>query len=576
MPNSNQNPANIVFSPEEFIKFCYRNLLEREVDKQGLKDWLEYFENNHDLEFVVSNFINSDEFITRQLWKINERVMQPILGKTTCIIGEKIPLNRDDLLSWYQKASQLIFDDKDEKISLNNQNLVVENKDDHQFTVAIINSLYKGRKYIKYFIENMVNQTIFPECQLIIIDAQSPENEKEIIEQYCLKFPNIKYIRSEEKIRIYDAWNFAINHSDTEFITNANVDDLHRKDALELKVKALRDNPDVDVAYSDVYYSFIPNFPFEKVAKCGLKSNLPIANKDNLMLFNSPHNAPLWRRSVHEKIGFFNNKYQSAADYEFWLRAVFSGVKFTKISQPVTLYYNNPHGISTDKDSLSIKEGEEIVEFYEELLDSNDNNSWDKYYALINETKKQQNSIKLDILKEEFRQKILILEDKNLQLNHHNHELKNKQDVLNNKYEELNQVQQKLELITNSNFWRMRSLWFKFKKFFRPNLQDELLIEIESCQEKIPDFENFKPVLDVNKLDYFDNLLKELNLDNSDEKLGLLEETIQQQSLNIEHQILNINNISDRILSVENKISEFRNVVKMIEQTNFWKLKKYW
>ena len=48
--------------------------------------------------------------------------------------------------------------------------------------ISIITSLYKGGEYIKGFLEDIVNQTIFKDkCELIIIDANSPDNEKDII-----------------------------------------------------------------------------------------------------------------------------------------------------------------------------------------------------------------------------------------------------------------------------------------------------------------------------------------------------------------------------------------------------------
>ena len=51
--------------------------------------------------------------------------------------------------------------------------------------ISIITSLYKGKDFIKGFLEDIVNQTIFKEkCELIIIDANSPDKEKDIILEY--------------------------------------------------------------------------------------------------------------------------------------------------------------------------------------------------------------------------------------------------------------------------------------------------------------------------------------------------------------------------------------------------------
>ena len=56
--------------------------------------------------------------------------------------------------------------------------------------ISIITSLYKGGAHIKGFLDDIVNQTIFEEkCELIIIDANSPDNEKDIILEYQRNFP---------------------------------------------------------------------------------------------------------------------------------------------------------------------------------------------------------------------------------------------------------------------------------------------------------------------------------------------------------------------------------------------------
>ena len=56
--------------------------------------------------------------------------------------------------------------------------------------VSIITSLYKGGDFIKGFLDDIVSQTIFDEkCELIIIDANSPDNEKDIILEYQKKQP---------------------------------------------------------------------------------------------------------------------------------------------------------------------------------------------------------------------------------------------------------------------------------------------------------------------------------------------------------------------------------------------------
>lgn len=234
--------------------------------------------------------------------------------------------------------------------------------------VSIITSLYRGSSFLEFFLENITAQTIFKDdCELVIVNVAPSEGETELIEQYQKKFENIQLITVEERIGIYQAWNLAIDRSSGEFITNANVDDLRRQDSLELQAKALIEQPDVSVVYSDVFYTFFPNLPFELSAKCGLKTNLPAVNKFNLLRCNSPHNAPMWRRSLHEKVGSFDASFQSVGDHDFWIRACLEGAKFHKIEDTLISYFFNPQGMSTRKDSPAEMEGYKLVDFYKSI-----------------------------------------------------------------------------------------------------------------------------------------------------------------------------------------------------------------
>ena len=68
---------------------------------------------------------------------------------------------------------------------------------------------------------------------------------------------------------------------------------------------------------------------------------------------------PMWRKSLHENNGLFDDSYRSAGDWEFWLRCAFNGSQFKKYSQPLGLYYFNPQGVSTNTDNEEWKREEE-------------------------------------------------------------------------------------------------------------------------------------------------------------------------------------------------------------------------
>lgn len=232
--------------------------------------------------------------------------------------------------------------------------------------VSIITSIYNGDEFIEPFLQDITRQTIFEEkCELILINANSPGNEEEVINKYLEKYPNnIVYKKLDEDPGIYGVWNLGVEMATGEYLTNANLDDRKAPWSLERHAKMLFANEDVDLVYADMAITNKPNETWEVNTAGTQKYNFPEFSYDNLKMINMPHASPMWRKTIHDKHGKFNDKYRSAGDWEMWLRAAAAGSKFKKIHDCLGLYFFNPKGISTNPDNFDWKREEER-EIYE-------------------------------------------------------------------------------------------------------------------------------------------------------------------------------------------------------------------
>jgi glycosyltransferase involved in cell wall biosynthesis len=207
--------------------------------------------------------------------------------------------------------------------------------------VSIITSLFKGDKFIESFMREIVKQTIFDQCELIIINANSPEDEEAIILPYVERYSNIIYIKLVKDPGIYGVWNMAIKLARGEYIVNANVDDGFRYNALGKYMYVLDKNPDIDLVYSD--YCLVEAFPTSfyaiKYAKIRRKRDFSLSA---LAFECLPNCHPMWRKSMHEKYGYFDDTYFSTGDYEMWIRAALQGSKFKRIPEILGFFYNDP------------------------------------------------------------------------------------------------------------------------------------------------------------------------------------------------------------------------------------------
>lgn len=229
--------------------------------------------------------------------------------------------------------------------------------------VSVICSLWRGGDFIERYLENITSQTIFEDrCELIVIDAASPEGESEAVARYAARFGHrIVYHRMPYRAGIYVAWNVGIGLARGRHLTNANLDDLRRADSLELQAATLDALPHVDVVYQDFLYSADPDADFATIAGARVTSDLPLVTRNGLFATNPPHNAPMWRSMLHDRVGLFDERFRSAGDYDFWVRAILKGATFYKINDPHVAYYYNPEGISSSRETTGIREGREVL-----------------------------------------------------------------------------------------------------------------------------------------------------------------------------------------------------------------------
>ena len=234
----------------------------------------------------------------------------------------------------------------------------------HNPRVSIITSIYKADDQIEGFLEDIVEQTYFDKCELVIVDGASPGKEFGTINEYQKRHSNILYHRLEKDPGIYGCWNHAILNSSGQYLTNANVDDRRAFSQIEEFVSVLDADSGLDMVYSQTFVTRNPNETFyDNSSNYQLYPTHPFSKE--AMVKCLPGCQPLWRRDMHSKAGYFDSSYRFAGDWEMWLRAVRSGSRFTMLDGVYGLYYHNPDGLSTNVSSQKERFDEEKKVFWE-------------------------------------------------------------------------------------------------------------------------------------------------------------------------------------------------------------------
>jgi GT2 family glycosyltransferase len=355
-----QPPGSRWLLPElpdgRFVQLAHETMLGRGCQPHELVRWRERLEHGEVSREGLLEALHDEA--RRVAERDAARLHEPETGFHVMGTGRRVTEQ-----NWQERAQELAREPAGPRATASTPPLHLRGSP--RLRISAITSLYAGGEHIGRFLENMVGQTIFAEyAELIFIDANSPDGEQAVIERYQRRWPNIRYVRLPEQVGIYEAWNLALNMARGEYLTSANVDDLRRSDSLEQQAALLEQLPFVDVVYQDFFYTLDPTLSFDEAAAFGFKSDLPLVTPQGLMALNPPHNAPMWRRRLHDELGLFDTTFQSAGDYDFWMRCVLAGKTFFKLNEPHVVYYQNPRGLSTRPGTRGHEETREVHRRY--------------------------------------------------------------------------------------------------------------------------------------------------------------------------------------------------------------------
>jgi glycosyltransferase involved in cell wall biosynthesis len=210
--------------------------------------------------------------------------------------------------------------------------------------ITVIVSTYAAAEFIDECLQDLIAQTVFPRLEIIVVDACSPENERQIVEAYARRYPNIRYVRTTTRIGVYAAWNLAIHAAHGRYVTPFSTNDRLRPEAYEILSTALTGHPDVAVVYGDTILTRTPHQSFANHTATGaFRWGKYTYETLTAQCTVGPH--PMWRRSLHQEFGYFDEQYKALGDQEFWLRV---GERMPLLHLPETtgLYWDSPDALS--------------------------------------------------------------------------------------------------------------------------------------------------------------------------------------------------------------------------------------
>lgn len=269
------------------------------------------------------------------------------------------------LKQWTSTVNSVLSRPQVEEDSSNLQPVVSELEYPDPPRASVLVSLFRSETYLQSFLSNLAEQSVFGDLEIGVVCVDPSEFESSVLMDFSHSHSNVVLDLVPERLGIYASWNRAIAMTRAPLVTNANVDDLRRSDSFEIQIEMMEKYPWVDVVYQDVVVSLDRSLPFRVSEAAGFVVEFPAANRGAFLNgVNPPHNGPMWRRALHDSVGYFDESFTSAGDFDFWHRVLLAGGVFIGCSDPHVEYFLNPDGLSTGNGSSVTREIETIHERY--------------------------------------------------------------------------------------------------------------------------------------------------------------------------------------------------------------------
>jgi len=224
--------------------------------------------------------------------------------------------------------------------------------------VSVITSLYNAADKLPNFLRALQMQTLNRDGQieLVLVDSHSPADELAALRQTELTFPiPYLFVRTPERETIQTAWNRGIELSQAPYLSFLGVDETVRPDALDILAKHLDADERVDWVQA--------NSLITQTDKNGaLDLDVMLYDREgytqNHVYLETCYLSwvgALYRRSIHDRCGYYDGTFGAAGDTEFKNR-VLPYVKTKCIPQTLGLFLNYPEERTTQSPRAELED----------------------------------------------------------------------------------------------------------------------------------------------------------------------------------------------------------------------------
>lgn len=184
-------------------------------------------------------------------------------------------------------------------------------------------------------LESIVNQT-YPHWELVVVDDSTFEPTLRVLADFANRFQErIRLRHNEKRLGFVQSLNLGLADAKGDYVARMDGDDISLPVRFATQVAYLDENLSVGIVGSDIL--IIDGVGTAQSSRVYPHTGIQVRSR---AFFRNPiaHPTVMIRREVLRRIGFYDQGFRRAEDYELWLRAIRAGIEINNINT-VLLHY---------------------------------------------------------------------------------------------------------------------------------------------------------------------------------------------------------------------------------------------
>ncbi len=242
--------------------------------------------------------------------------------------------------------------------------------------VTVICLSFNHEAYVLEALNSILSQTYTP-IQLIVVDDASHDQSASIIEQFCLSYPEIIFIKQEENLGNCTSFNRALSFAEGKYLIDLAADDVLLPDRISKQVEFFEFLPDsVGVIHHRAMRIDTQGEPLREwpaTRKFGCVQGQVLEKVLQFTCIATP--TMMFRSSTMKDLGGYNPDL-SFEDFDFWIRSALR-CEYGYQDEILTLWREVPGSMSTqDKEPMLKDVFEVLAKCRMELTSDNQVKAW--------------------------------------------------------------------------------------------------------------------------------------------------------------------------------------------------------